>query len=102
MDRLRSAIVVFTLGILLTGAAPADVLLMDSIQSAPTVDTPQAGMTMASVRAKYGNPTQEYPAVSTSGDPLQPPITRWDYAAYSVFFENNLVLHSVVHRSSTK
>lgn len=102
MNRFRSAMLAFTLGILLTGPANADVLLMDSIDSAPAVDTPRSGMSMDSVRAKYGNPTREYPTVSTSGNPNQPPITRWDYDGYSVIFENDLVLHSVVHRPDTK
>jgi len=34
--------------------------------------------------------------VSTNDGPLHPPITRWDYDGYSVFFENSTVLHSVV------
>ena len=102
MNRFRSAILAFTLGILLTGPAQADVLLMDSIGSAPAAESPRAGMSMTSVRARYGNPVREHPAVSTSGDPLHPPITRWDYDAYSVFFENDLVLHSVRHRAAAK
>jgi hypothetical protein len=92
----------FTLGILLTGPVTADVLLMESIESSPAGDTPRTGMNMGSVRAKYGNPAQEHPAVSTSGDPLHPPITRWDYNGYSVFFEHEVVLHSVVHHSGNK
>jgi len=102
MYRFRSAILVFILGILLTGTSAADVLLMDSIQTAPAVDTPRAGINMDSVRATYGNPIQEYPTVSENGGPLQPPITRWDYNGYSVYFENNLVVHSVVHNPGSE
>lgn len=51
---------------------------------------PSRGSTMESVKAKFGAPLQEAPAVGT------PPITRWDYSGYSVFFENDKVLHSVV------
>lgn len=102
MDRFRSALLAFTLGILLTGPAAADVLLMENIESSSAVDTPRSGMNMDSVRAKYGNPVQEYPTVSTSGGPLQPPITRWDYTGYSVFFENDVVVHSVVHHPANK
>jgi len=81
--------------LLLIGSAPtlADVLLVDSIQSAPGIQTPQNGINMTQVRQQYGNPVTELPAV---GDP---PITRWDYGSFSVFFENDLVLHSVVHRA---
>ena len=99
MDRFRSALLAFSLGILMAGPATADVLLMDSIKSAPSIETPRAGMNMESVRAKYGNPVREHPAVSTTGGPLHPPITRWDYNGYSVFFEHDLVLHSVIYRA---
>jgi hypothetical protein len=47
---------------------------------------------MQSVRDKFGAPTQEQAAVG------QPPITRWDYPGYSVFFEHDKVLHTVVAR----
>ena len=94
MDSIRSLVLV--IGLALLGGTPvlADVLLMEGIQSAPAVNTPYNGITMAQVRQQYGNPVSEHPAV---GDP---PITRWDYAGYSVFFENDLVLHSVVHRQA--
>lgn len=51
---------------------------------------PKRGMAMANVRNVFGEPNREHPAV---GDP---PITRWDYDRYSVFFEHDKVLHSVV------
>jgi hypothetical protein len=94
MDSIRSLVLV--IGLALLGGTPvlADVLLMEGIQSAPAVNTPHNGITMAQVRQQYGNPVSEHPAV---GDP---PITRWDYDDYSVFFENDLVLHSVVHRQA--
>jgi hypothetical protein len=49
-------------------------------------------MTMDQVRQRYGAPDIEYPWVG------EPPITRWEYAGYSVFFEYQHVLTSVVHR----
>ena len=69
-----------------------DVLLIDSIQSVPATQTPRKGMNMASVRQQYGDPLSEG---STIGDP---PIARWEYQGFSVYFEHDLVLHSVVHR----
>jgi hypothetical protein len=94
MDSIRSLVLV--IGLALLGGTPvlADVLLMEGIQSAPAVDTPHNGITMAQVRQQYGNPVTEHPAVG------EPPITRWDYDGYSVFFEYDLVLHSVVHRQA--
>jgi len=58
--------------------------------SVPTV--PARGSTMDAVKAKFGTPTQEAPAVG------RPPITRWEYPGYVVFFENDKVLHTVVAR----
>ena len=69
-----------------------DVLLIDSIQAAPDIKTPRNGMTMEMVRRQFGNPISEG---SSIGDP---PITRWEYKGFSVYFEHNLVLHSVTNR----
>jgi hypothetical protein len=94
MDSIRFLVLVLSLA--LAGASPvlADVLLMEGIQSAPAVDAPRNGITMAQVRQQYGSPVTEHPAVG------EPPITRWDYDAYSVFFEHDLVLHSVIHHQA--
>ena len=51
--------------------------------------TPARGSTMDNVRAKFGSPSQEVPAVG------KPPITRWEYPGYVVFFEYDKVLHTV-------
>jgi len=90
---LRSLLILILIG---STPAFADVLLVDSIQSAPGIQTPRNGITMSQVRQQFGNPVSELPAV---GDP---PITRWDYGGFSVFFEHDLVLHSVVHRAVNK
>lgn len=47
-------------------------------------------MTMANVRALWGAPVRVLPAVG------RPPITRWVYPRFIVYFERNLVLHTVV------
>jgi hypothetical protein len=75
-----------------TSGTTGDVLLIDSIESAPAIQTPRNGVNMASVRQQYGNPVSEGAAI---GDP---PITRWEYEGFSVYFEYDLVLHSVIHR----
>ena len=58
MGRFCYTLLAITLGTMLAGTAAADVLLMESIESAPAVDAPGTGMTMSSVRAKFGNPSQ--------------------------------------------
>ena len=52
-------------------------------------DRPARGMSQMQVVDSFGEPQLKVPAV---GDP---PISRWDYSNYSVYFEGNYVLHSV-------
>ena len=53
------------------------------------VDKPKRGITMSQVEAKFGAPTTKHDAVGV------PPITRWDYSNFSVFFEHDRVIHAV-------
>ena len=52
-------------------------------------ERPTRGMSQERVIERFGEPQQKHGPV---GDP---PIIRWDYADFSVYFEGNLVLHSV-------
>ena len=96
MDSTRSALFAFLLTFLFAGPIEADTLVMDNVQSSSQAALPQRGLSMHAVRARFGNPVTEHPAVPTNEGPLHPPITRWDYPDYSVFFENSTVLHTVV------
>ncbi len=53
---------------------------------------PTRGMTQASVEAKFGSPQNARPAVG------EPPISRWEYADFVVFFEYDKVIHAVTKR----
>lgn len=97
MNFVRTLLLSLALPLTLAHPALADTLLVDSIASGPAVSTPRAGLSMASVRSQFGAPAVEHPAVSVNGGPFQPPITRWDYDSFSVIFERDLVVHSVVH-----
>lgn len=60
-----------------------------------TVERPSLGQQQQQVRAEFGEPEKTHPAIGT------PAISRWDYPLFSVYFENGLVLHSVLkHRRS--
>jgi hypothetical protein len=91
MNIYRMLLPLLTLLLINSGPALADVLLVDSIQSAPQIQTPRNGLTMSQIRQQFGSPKTELPAVG------EPPISRWEYDGYSVFFENDLALHSVIH-----
>ena len=55
------------------------------------IPRPTTGMSKADVEAKFGAPQAQRPAVG------EPPISKWEYADFSVYFENETVLHSVLH-----
>lgn len=54
------------------------------------VNPPARGIDMNKVEAQFGAPTERHAAIGN------PPITRWDYPGFSVFFEYQHVIHSVV------
>jgi hypothetical protein len=68
-----------------------DVLEMPAPPAEPTSPRalPRRGLRMEQVEREYGAPLARHPAVG------QPPITRWDYDGFSVFFEHRTVLHAV-------
>jgi hypothetical protein len=74
---------------LLATVANADELKMTS-EPQSSAGQPARGMSMEKVEAAFGAPANRMGAVGT------PPITRWEYPGFVVFFENNIVLHSVV------
>ena len=51
-------------------------------------------MSMTAVESSYGAPAQRHAAVG-GGNAQQPPITRWDYPSFSVYFEHDKVIHAV-------
>jgi hypothetical protein len=57
------------------------------------VATPTRGMTMDQVTSKFGAPSDKTPAVG------KPPISRWQYPGFMVYFEGDHVIHSVVANS---
>jgi hypothetical protein len=70
----------------------ADVLLIEEVRQSDRMDVPVNGMTTVDVRARYGEPVTTDAAI---GDP---PITRWEYDRWSVYFEYDIVLFTVLHK----
>jgi hypothetical protein len=77
---------------LYAGAARSEtVVIGDQVSVRPSdLARPARGMTMHSVEAKFGAPDQRHEAVG------QPPISRWDYHGFTVYFEKDRVIHAVV------
>lgn len=90
---MQRLVLACALSALLMGTASADELLIQKVQQeqATAHQRPQRGETMATVRARQGKPGKIDPAV---GDP---PITRWVYRGFTVYFEKNRVIHTVAH-----
>lgn len=74
------------------GTASADTLYMDGADAAASDGRPTRGMTQASVESKYGSPSSVKAPVG------EPPITRWEYSGFVVFFEHDRVVHAVLKR----
>jgi hypothetical protein len=80
------------LSLLATGPAWAETQSVPTGDPAAAVERPKRGSTMSTVQGRFGEPVTRHAAVG------QPPITRWDYAGFSVYFENDRVLHAVIVR----
>jgi hypothetical protein len=74
-----------------TGAAFAETLVVNDqvMVRESTVERPKRGITMQAVEQHFGQPVARHATVG------QPPITRWDYPNFSVFFERDRVIHAV-------
>jgi hypothetical protein len=93
---MRKGLLIIALGLFLTaGSAAADVLTVPETQTTPEFRLPAKGTSMADVEKRYGAPRAKRPPVG--GDtPKQPPITRWEYDGFLVFFEHDKVVDAVV------
>jgi hypothetical protein len=74
------------------GVARADTLIIQGIDQAQqtAAQRPARGMTMSKVTSNWGAPFTKNAAVG------EPPITRWEYNDFVVFFEHDRVLHAVL------
>lgn len=87
--------VLLALALGLAMAAGAQNLDMGATERSSTFDDPgkpRRGMSQAAVEAGFGAP-------QSVRDPIgDPPITRWEYAGFVVFFEYDKVIHAVSKR----
>jgi hypothetical protein len=75
---------------LISVSATADELQMVNPPAAETrVATPSRGSSMGQVERQFGEPSEKVGAVG------QPPISRWVYPQFVVYFEYSHVIHAV-------
>ena len=91
MIKLR---IVSAIAMLFAFGALANAQSADTAGAAITSDDgrPSRGMTQASVESRYGSPASIVAPVG------EPPITRWVYSDFVVFFEYDRVIHAVTKR----
>ena len=100
--RVRSRRVAWALGSMLAasafglvGSSPAAAAEPVAADSGTAASYPGRGANMRSVEARYGAPAERIGPIG------KPPITRWDYPGFVVFFEYEHVIHSVVLTPAT-
>lgn len=85
-------------GLLLLGLSAnshAEVVELPTTQPSNTtefsVQLPGRGMSMEMVLNRFDEPLEKEPAVG------EPPITKWSYKNFTVYFESQFVIHAVVN-----
>ena len=82
-------------GLAKSGPVHAELIVDDGKVEVMPSATPQParGALMKTVEKQFGAPAEKHPTVG------KPPITRWDYAGFSVFFEGDRVIDTVATSS---
>jgi len=94
MAKLGAAVLI-ALSLGFAASAQTQNLDMSASDQSSTFDQagkPTRGMTQESVEANFGSPQNARQAIG------EPPITRWEYANFVVFFEYDKVIHAVTKR----
>jgi hypothetical protein len=90
---MKSPSLLLALTLLLPSAAQADTLTIPiGQQGADLTDLPQLGQSKRSVLERFGLADEEHAPIG------KPPITRWDFREFSVYFEYDHVINSVRHQ----
>lgn len=76
--------------------ALADTLLIERQERAAEVARPAKGMLMAQVERDFGAPEGKSEPVGS------PPITKWTYPGYTVYFEHDHVITTVLNKASVR
>jgi hypothetical protein len=89
---LAACVLAMGLGSLATQAE--DLQMANAPTAQGQVATPGRGLSMAQVEAHYGSPSEKIAPVGN------PPIARWVYPAFTVYFEGHHVVHAVATPST--
>lgn len=87
-----------TATLLLVSTSHAEILSIGKqVKIATKTETPRRGLSKQHVLKKFGKAKK---TIVSRGKVTKknPRITRWNYDTFSVIFENNHVVHTIVHR----
>lgn len=92
MPRLLILAAFMALLVFATSGLRAEVVHMPAPEKQTfSVELPGRGMSMVNVEARFGQPLER------SSEVGQPPITRWVYKDFTVYFEYQYVIHAVLN-----
>ena len=92
---MQKLLLLFSAILLLAAAVHAEPFTTDADTLGVAANQPARGMTMNRVESTYGQPRVKHTAVG------EPPITRWEYEGFVVYFEYQHVIHAVKKRNAT-
>ncbi len=94
---IRIGALTFAICLFVTAVKPSlataeliEIPIASQAQSSLSIPRPERGASTVSVESEYGAPVSKTPTV---GDP---PISRWDYPDFYVYFEYEHVIHTVL------
>mgnify|MGYP002712770384 CR=1 FL=1 len=86
---LLSSLLGCTLSIQSANAEEIRIPIGEQAKDQAPIDMPSKGMSQARVKELFGEPLEEAPPKG------QPPISRWKYKDFTVYFDSGAVIHSV-------
>ena len=94
---VRAFLTMTGMALLLGGPAQAETLHRDTpVSSSQAMVKPARGATMDAVQQLLGSPLRK-------ADPVgEPPITRWEYPGFIVYFEYQRVIHTVTRHAADR
>jgi len=95
MRRSLLAVCGVILGLALAPAYAQTLQMADAPAAQAQLAAPGRGMSMSQVESKYGAPSERIAPVG------KPPIARWVYPSFVVYFEGHHVVHAVATEPGT-
>jgi len=94
MIRQKCLVLIVLATLSASSAVQAESLLIENIDksSAALTERPKRGMSMDTVASNWGQPANKNAAIG------EPPISRWEYSTFIVYFEHQNVIHTVTRR----